>query len=41
MTVHELERRVLVLAPTVRDAANTTPLPGQAAIRSTVCRDLL
>ena len=40
MTVHDLERRVLVLAPTVRDAANTTQILGQAGIRTTVCREL-
>ena len=40
MSVRELERRVLVLAPTVRDAANTTQILGTAGLNTFVCRDI-
>src|SRR3954452_16148446 len=38
--VHDLERRVLVLAPTERDAQNTTRILQRQGIGSTVCRDI-
>ena len=40
MSAHDLERRVLVLAPTVRDAANTTQILAAAGIATTVCADV-
>jgi signal transduction histidine kinase len=40
VTVRELERRILVLAPTVRDAANTSKILGTAGIATNVCADV-
>ena len=40
MSLRELERRVLVLAPTVRDAANTSKILGTAGIATSVCSDV-
>jgi len=40
MSVRELERRLLVLAPTVRDAVNTTQILGSAGLATFVCGDI-
>jgi len=40
MSVRDLERRLLVLAPTVRDAANTTHILGSAGLATFVCADI-
>jgi len=40
VTAHALERRILVLAPTIRDAANTSKILGSAGIATEVCADV-
>ena len=40
MSLRDLERRILVLAPTVRDAENTTQILGSAGLATHVCRDI-
>jgi len=40
MNAFELERRVLVLAPTERDAINTSRILGQAGMVVERCQDI-
>jgi signal transduction histidine kinase len=40
MSVRELERRILVLAPTIRDAENTRQILGTAGLATFVCPDI-
>ena len=40
MTLHALERRVLVLAPTMRDAENTSRVLGRVGIATAICADV-